>query len=236
MLDADGNAITTVSLDGAYYKIEVKYTNKSPFLDAKVSFSIDAEGVALSQTTSGYTLTNSEGKARIFLKPNAPKVSGAYTISANASYKGNTAADNLDFSVQATNVTLSVLTMGTSLLPSGAQTTVSFKVSDIASNPLSGILTNLNSGGFYDLNPMPSETTISATIIDKTAGVGSGSCAIELIGGVKVVPDNMAVGKLGNNIGTINTYRLQECEAGDSLEILFTSPNNETTTRTYIIE
>ena len=145
LLNADGNAITTVSLDGAYYQIEVVDTNKSPILGAKVSFSVDAEGVVLSQTTSGSTLTNSEGRARIFLKPNAPKVSGAYTISANASYRGDTAADNLDFFVQATNVTLSALTMGTSLLPSGGQTTVSFKVSDIAGNPLSGILTNLNS-------------------------------------------------------------------------------------------
>ena len=144
LVDIDGNPISSVSLEGAYYEIKVTNSSGQPAANAKVTFAIDAEGIALSQTTSGATLTDSNGMARIFLKPTAPQVSGAYTITANASNDSNTAIANVNFLVQATTVSLSALNVTNSQLVAGGQTAVSMIASDTAGNPISGILVNLN--------------------------------------------------------------------------------------------
>lgn len=144
LVDIDGNPINSVSLEGAYYEIKVTNSSGQPAANAKVTFAIDAEGIALSQTTSGATLTDSNGMARIFLKPAAPQVSGAYTITANASNDSNTAIANVNFLVQATTVSLSTLNVTNSQLVAGGQTAVSMIASDTTGNPISGILVNLN--------------------------------------------------------------------------------------------
>ena len=145
LFNADGNVINSVSLEGAYYKIKVVDNTQNPIINAKVVFDIDAEGINLSQTTSGAVLTDAEGIAQIFLKPNNAEVSGAYTISANVTYKQKTATTETTFSVQATNVTLSEITVGSSSLASGGQTPISLKVTNEAGDVLSGVLVNLNS-------------------------------------------------------------------------------------------
>tara|TARA_R110002124_G_C8934562_1_gene512262 strand:- start:132 stop:2255 length:2124 start_codon:yes stop_codon:yes gene_type:complete len=144
LVDVDGNTITSIDLEGAYYEVQVTDGNDEPVANAKVTFSINADGVVLSQTTSGAKLTDSEGTARIFLKPNAPEVSGAYTITANASNNDNTAINNLTFAVQATNVNLSALTVLESQLSAGGQTSVSLMATDTEGVAISGILVNLN--------------------------------------------------------------------------------------------
>ena len=144
LVNADGNPVTTVTLNGAYYEVEVTDASNQPVANAKVGFAIDAEGISLSQTTSGSMLTNSEGVARIFLKPNSPDVSGAYTITATANYNNNTATDELTFSVQATTIAISPLMVESTSLASGGQTALSLKITDTAGSPLSGIPVNLN--------------------------------------------------------------------------------------------
>jgi hypothetical protein len=121
LVDVNGNVVNSIGLEGAYYEVQVTDENNEPIPNTKVSFLVDAEGIVLSQTTSGSTLTNSEGTARIFLKPNAPEVSGAYTITANASNGDNTATDNLTFSVQATDISLSAFSVTDSQLTAGGQ-------------------------------------------------------------------------------------------------------------------
>ena len=145
LFNADGNVINSVSLEGAYYKIKVVDNTQNPIINAKVAFDIDAEGIELSQTTSGSVLTDAEGVAQIFLKPSSAEVSGAYTISANATYEQQSATANTTFSVQATNVSLSAITVGSNSLASGGQTPISLKVTDQAGTVLSGVLINLNS-------------------------------------------------------------------------------------------
>lgn len=145
LIDANGNGITSVNLEGAYYEVLVTDKNNKPVANAKVVFSIDAGGVDLSQTTSGTKLTDIEGKSRIFLKPNAPEVSGGYTITATASdNNGNVAVNNLTFAVQATGVSLSNLEVTDSQLSAGGQTSVSLTATDAAGTPISGILVSLN--------------------------------------------------------------------------------------------
>ncbi|MFZ2553946.1 hypothetical protein [Psychrobacter urativorans] len=155
LVDIDGNPITSVSLEGAYYEVKVTNSNGQPAANAKVTFTIDAEGIALSQTTSGATLTDSNGLARIFLKPTAPQVSGAYTITANASNATNSVIDNLDFLVQATTVNLSTLNVTNSQLIAGGQTAVTMTANDTLGNPISGILVNLNA----NCGQLPSQAT-----------------------------------------------------------------------------
>ena len=155
LVDIDGNPITSVSLEGAYYEVKVTSRNNQPAANAKVTFDIDADGITLSQTTSGATLTDSNGVARIFLKPTAPQVSGAYTITANASNNSNSASASLTFSVQATTVSLSALTVTNSQVIAGGQTAVSIIANDSTGNPISGILINLNA----NCGQLPSQTT-----------------------------------------------------------------------------
>ncbi|ALF59320.1 Ig-like domain-containing protein [Psychrobacter urativorans] len=177
LVNTDGNIINTVSLDGAYYEVEVTDNNNQPVLNAKVNFTIDAEGITLSQTTSGSMLTDSEGKARIFLKPNSPEVSGAYTISAAASFKGNTATNELTFSVQATNVAINLLKAAESDLPSGGQTVVSLKVSDTAGNPLSGMLVNLNASCGQIPTQMSSDSDGMVEVVYKAINPNNTLCS-----------------------------------------------------------
>lgn len=145
LYNTENNIINSVGLDGAFYKIRIVDQNNQPVVNAKVTFDVDADGIDLSQTTSGSVLTGSEGMAQIFLKPSSAEVSGAYTISATASYKQQTATTNTTFSVQATNVSLSSLTADMISLPSGGQTPISLKVTDGAGKALSGIVVNFNS-------------------------------------------------------------------------------------------
>ena len=144
LVDIDGNAINSVSLEGAYYEVKVTNSNGQPAANAKVTFDIDAEGIALSQTTSGATLTDNDGVARIFLKPNAPEVSGGYTVTANVSNDGNSASASFNFSVQSTNVILSALNVTNSQLTSGGQTNVTLKLTNAIGEPVSGALVSLN--------------------------------------------------------------------------------------------
>ena len=177
LVNTDDNIINTVGLDGAYYEVEVTDRNNQPVLNAKVNFTIDAEGIALSQTTSGSMLTDSEGKARIFLKPNSPEVSGAYTISAAASFNGNTATNELTFSVQATNVVINLLKAAESDLPSGGQTVVSLKVSDTAGNPLSGMLVNLNASCGQIPTQMSSDSDGMVEVVYKAINPNNTLCS-----------------------------------------------------------
>ena len=144
LFNADGNVINSVGLEGAYYKIRVVDDAQNPIVNARVTFDIDAEGVNLAQTTSGSVLTDAEGIAQIFLKPDNAEVFGAYIVSAIATYNEQSATANTTFSVQATNVSLSAITVESNSLPSGGQTPISLKVTDQVGNALSGVLVSLN--------------------------------------------------------------------------------------------
>lgn len=144
LIDADGNSINAIGLEGAYYEVLVTDENSEPVAGARVSFDIDATGVVLSQTTSGSVLTDSEGYARIFLKPTDTQVSGAYIVSATVTFEGTTATAEKTFSVQATNVSISAVTVDTPTLASGAQTPLSLEVIDAGGNALNGVQVRLN--------------------------------------------------------------------------------------------
>lgn len=183
---------------------------------------------------------------------------------------------------------------------SNARFTLLYPSSQIITGADKMVSVRINSGGFYDLNPMPSGTTITGSVVDKTqsnpvakiipatpttngfvisvTGANSNAtitvkkgdtefvvntneqgngqtsafatapdgdikveqdnltCTVEMVGGVDKVPGLVNPRKPGDNTGTINNYALDKCQAGDFFKISVTSPNNETTTRTYVIE
>ena len=139
LLDTSGNIISSVGLAGAYYQVTVTDAAGNPVPNATVSFAINATGVTLTQSTSGSVLTDSDGQARVFLKPDDPSVNGAYTITSTATFNGNTATDSKTFTVQATNVSVTNLIVDSSTLASGAQTSVSLQVTDNQGAGLNGV-------------------------------------------------------------------------------------------------
>lgn len=177
LINVEGEPITSIGLEGAYYEVIVTDDNSQPLANTKVSFSIDADGVVLSQTTSGAKLTDSEGKARIFLKPNAPEVSGAYTITANASNNNNTAIDNLTFSVQATDVNLSALQVTDAELTAGGQTAISLIATDEEGNAISGILVSLNASCGQLPNQATSDENGMITFVYKAINIDNTLCS-----------------------------------------------------------
>jgi len=144
LLDTSGNVISSVGLEGAYYQVTVTDASGNPVPNAKVSFAIDVAGVTLTQSTSGSVLSDSNGQARVFLKPDDPSVNGAYTVTATATLNGNTATNNKTFNVQATNVTVTNLLADNSALASGAQTSLSLQVTDSNGAALNGVSVNFS--------------------------------------------------------------------------------------------
>ena len=144
LLDTSGNVISSVGLEGAYYQVTVTDASGNPVPNAKVSFAIDVAGVTLTQSTSGSVLSDSNGQARVFLKPDDPSVNGAYTVTATATFDSNTATDSKTFNVQATNVTVSNLLADNSALASGAQTSLSLQVTDSNGVALNGVSVNFS--------------------------------------------------------------------------------------------
>lgn len=144
LLDTNGNVISSVGLEGAYYQVTVTDARGNPVPNAKVSFAIDVAGVTLTQSTSGSVLSDSNGQARVFLKPDDPSVNGAYTVTSTATLNGNTATDSKTFNVQATNVTVTNLLADNSALASGAQTSLSLQVTDSNGAALNGVSVNFS--------------------------------------------------------------------------------------------
>ncbi|GAA0318062.1 Ig-like domain-containing protein [Psychrobacter aestuarii] len=177
LLDTSGNTISAVGINGAYYQVTVTDATGAPVPNAKVSFAIDATGVSLTQSTSGSVLTDSDGQARVFLKPDSPAVSGAYTVTATATFNGNTATSSKTFSVQATNVSVVDLRADNSALESGAQTSVSLKVTDNTGAALNGVLVNLDASCGQLPAQMVSDTNGMVEVVYKAINENNTLCS-----------------------------------------------------------
>ncbi|HCT73339.1 MULTISPECIES: hypothetical protein [Psychrobacter] len=222
LLNADGSIINSIGLEGAYYKIKVVDDAKTPIINAKVTFDIDAEGISLSQTTSGSVLTDAEGIAQIFLKPDGAEVSGAYTISANVTYEQKTATTETTFSVQVTNVTLSEIIVGSSSLASGGQTPIRLKITNELGSALSGVLINLNSscGQIPAQVTSDSEGMVEAVFkaIDSDSKLCSGPVGISALTGNKTKSTTITVAsaEATSIIYTSNNISLGIANSGSS--------------------
>lgn len=127
--DSDtGNGIPSIGVNGAIAKVKVTNANGTPISDALVKFTGSEELVFGNASSS--VLTDETGTAQLFFKPVSTQISGAYNITAEATYNGASITRNKYINVAATNIDLSALQLGDSILQSSGQTSVSLKVTD----------------------------------------------------------------------------------------------------------
>lgn len=124
MTNAAGAEVTGISLAGGF-------SAKALVLDAKgavvknklISFAIAGSSIAV--VSPATALTNDQGVASVNISPASVTSAGAATLSASADVGGVAVSGSKDFSIQATNVTLSTLSITNNSLPSGGNTAVS---------------------------------------------------------------------------------------------------------------
>jgi hypothetical protein len=133
-----GEAISSVAVNGAIAKVKVTTNAGKPIPNALIKFSGAQEFVFGNSSAS--VLTDDTGAAQLFFKPSSTQVSGAYTISAEASYNGINTTRSKYINIAATNIDLSSLQLGDNVLGSSGQTSVSLKVTDATTkNGINGV-------------------------------------------------------------------------------------------------
>ncbi|RYY80212.1 MAG: hypothetical protein EOO69_03715 [Moraxellaceae bacterium] len=133
-----GSAISSVGVNGAMAKVKVTTATGTPVVGALVKFSGGEE--LLFGNASSSVLTDQTGTAQLFFKPSSTQISGAYTLTADATFNGVTDTESKYINIAATNIDLSALQLGASTLQSSGQTSVSLKVIDSTTkNGINGV-------------------------------------------------------------------------------------------------
>jgi hypothetical protein len=123
IVDGAGAAATAVTLGGAFSaKATVKDKAGLPVADRLVTFKVSNSSLALLSPDTA--LTNSAGVATVSISAASLTARGAATLSASAIVGDATVTGQTDFSVSASNLTLSAITLGSSTLASGGNTSV----------------------------------------------------------------------------------------------------------------
>lgn len=137
--DTSGAALSSVGVAGAVLKVKITTNDGKAVKNALVNFSSSA-GELVFGNTSGAVLTDASGYAQLFFQPTSNDVSGAYTLTADASYGAYSANETLNIQVAATNIALTDLVLGSASLSSGGQTSVSLQTVDATSaDPVNGV-------------------------------------------------------------------------------------------------
>ena len=137
--DTSGAALSSVGVAGAVLKVKITTNDGKAVKNALVNFSSSA-GELVFGNTSGAVLTDASGYAQLFFQPTSNDVSGAYTLTADASYGTYSANETLNIQVAATNIALTDLVLGSASLSSGGQTSVSLQTVDATNaDPVNGV-------------------------------------------------------------------------------------------------
>lgn len=124
IFNSANTAVSNVTFGGGnYVKATFKDANGVPIVNRLVTFSLNGATTAVISPTTA--LTNSLGEAQVSISPASVATQGAATVSAQAvdasatSYSGST-----DFALAAAAITLGPLTLGSSALSPGGNTSV----------------------------------------------------------------------------------------------------------------
>lgn len=139
LVDTNNKILNSLTSEGALVKVKIVDGSEKPIPNAIVKFSIDGSGITLAQSTSGSFLTNADGIAQVYAKPDSANTTGAYTITATATKGKKTATEKITFSAQAKEVVLSELQFDQANIDSSGQTPFSIKVTDTANQPIRNI-------------------------------------------------------------------------------------------------
>ncbi len=147
IVDASNQSVTSITSGGAYQaKATVKDSNGAAVANRVVTFSVSGSSVAtLAQPTA---LTDASGVAQVPIGPASFTSSGAATLTATVEVPvpgGTTTVTGtgkLDFAVTAAGLTLSPISIGSTNLPSGGNTTLSV-TAQVNGNALTGTPVNV---------------------------------------------------------------------------------------------
>ncbi len=123
VVNVSGAAVNSISIGGGFSaRAVVKDENGNLVPNKLVSFSLSGSAIAtLSSTTA---LTDASGIALVSLAPAAINSLGAATVSASATFGSSTPTGQSDFAVSPSSLSLSAITVGSSSLASGGNTSV----------------------------------------------------------------------------------------------------------------
>ncbi len=118
-----GAPVSSIALDGGY-SVQATLTDAEgkPVADKALNFSIQGSSIALLAPNTA--LTNANGVASVAISPASVSSIGAATLTVSADLAGVPVSSSRDFSVQAANIALSPLRVGSTNLNSGGNTSV----------------------------------------------------------------------------------------------------------------
>lgn len=200
-----GAAISAIGVNGANAKVKVTNASGTPIVGALVKFSGDEQLVF--GNTSASVLTDQTGTAQLFFKPASTQISGAYTLTVDATSAGVTATQSKFVNIAATNIALSNLQLGDSALVSAGQTSVNLKVTDATSkNGINGVAvaftadcgqinpatyTSVNQGDvLVTYKAVNTDGTLCSGTVNLTASTNSGSTNVSKKASLTVAAPN----------------------------------------------
>ncbi len=124
VVNVSDTATTGITLGGSYSaKAVLKDATGSAVANRLVTFSVSNAAIAVVAPTTA--LTDSSGVARVVIAPTSITALGAASLSASATIDGTSFTGVTDFQVSASNLALSAISLGSSSLASGGNTSMS---------------------------------------------------------------------------------------------------------------
>ena len=135
LIDANGQTVSTINNNGANAVVKVTDASGKEISGALVTFT--STGGVTFGTTNGAVLTNGNGEASISIKPTSLTDTGAYSLTAAASYNGASATTaSYNFSLQPANVNITNLAAASNSLASGGSTNITLVTTDANTNTM----------------------------------------------------------------------------------------------------
>jgi len=140
-VDAAGADGSRISL-GQSYAAKAAVRDKAGAAVANRVVTFDVSNTAIATLTPASALTDASGIAQVAIAPASITALGAATLSAAAEVDGSSVAGKVDFAVTSSSLALSPITLGTTTLPAGGNTSVTVTAL-IGGSPASGVPVNV---------------------------------------------------------------------------------------------
>jgi hypothetical protein len=123
LMNSQGAEVSTIGLGGGFSaRATLKDAAGAVVTNRLVTFTLNGSAIATINPTTA--ITNSSGVAEVGISPSSLSALGAATVSASAQVGTTTVAGQKDFAVTASNLSLSAITLGSSNLASGGNTSI----------------------------------------------------------------------------------------------------------------
>lgn len=141
IVDAAGADGSRISL-GQSYAAKATVRDKAGAAVPNRLVTFDVSNAAIATLTPSSALTDASGVAQVAIAPASITALGAATLSAGAEVDGSSVAGKVDFAVTSSSLTLSPITLGSTTLPAGGNTSV-MVTALIGGSPASGVPVNV---------------------------------------------------------------------------------------------